>query len=259
MQEILAKYQHIGETHPLYKKLQEAVVHGQDSVIKEAIAEIEALQNQAARPPSASKPHKKSFPLWNLLWILLLAATISGAALIYVNKNAQRIRDLNPRIIRTSTFVPGPHLAGSKSSDLSIEIVNALDKINPENVLFVGHQLAKREIVEHLSQLAKKSQVLVAIGKSPSGKSQFADQDSPLRKYQFTVRCEIYETVHSQVLLAFNNQTKQALCFIGTFPYDTTEAEASENMLILIRDYQQCSDIYNYYIQYLKTVRTGAF
>ena len=57
--------------------------------------------------------------------------------------------------------------------------------------------------------------------------------------------------IRTQVLLAFNNQTKRAVAFIGTYPFDVQDASNSEHTLIVLRDYNECSQLYGYYAKLL--------
>jgi hypothetical protein len=250
----LEKYKTVGEDHPSYHKLKEALARGQDAVVQEAISELEALKQggQAQRP--APSERKRSFPLWNLLWVVLLSAALTSAALVYVNRHVREIIARNPPP-SNNQFLFGEVLGGAKSQAITCTILKELEQLKPDTCLFVGHQLAKKEVVEYLSALSRIAKVQLVIGKDANGKSQMASARSPLRQYQFTDIREAPLIIRTQVLLAFNNKTKRAVAFIGTYPFDVQDASSNEHALMVLRDYNECSQLYGYYAKLLSSGR----
>jgi hypothetical protein len=250
----LEKYKGVGEDHPSFQKLKEALARGQDAVVQEAISELEALKQSSQPQRPVHNQGKPSFPIWNLLWIILLSAALTSLALVYVNRHAREIIALNPSPSQ-SQFLFGEVLGGDKSQAITCAILKELEHLKPDNCLFVGHQLAKKEVVEYLSALSGIAKVRLVIGKDPNGKSQMASTRSPLRQYQFTEIKETPLTIRTQVLLAFNNQTKRAVAFIGTYPFDVQDASSSEHALMVLRDYNECSRLYGCYTKLLSSGR----
>jgi len=160
----LEKYKSFGEDHPSYQKLKEALARGQDAVVQEAISELEALKQggQAQRPVPREKSSR--FPQWNLLWIVLLSAALTSAALVYVNRHVREIIARNPPS-SNDQFLIGEVLGGDKSQAITCTILKELEQLKPDNCLFVGHQLAKKEVVEYLSALSRIAKVQLVIGK----------------------------------------------------------------------------------------------
>jgi len=250
----LERYTSFGEDHPSYQKLKEALARGQDAVVQEAISELEALKQSSRAQRPVSNQGKPRFPIWNLLWIVLLSAALTSAALVYVNRHAREIIARNPPP-SNNQFLFGEVLGGDKSQAITCTILKELEQLKPDNCLFVGHQLAKKEVVEYLSALSRIAKVQLVIGKDANGKSQMASAHSPLRQYQFTQIRETPLIIRTQVLLAFNNQTKRAVAFIGTYPFDVQDASSSEHALMVLRDYNECSRLYGCYAKLLSSGR----
>ena len=57
--------------------------------------------------------------------------------------------------------------------------------------------------------------------------------------------------VHPIMLLAFNNRTRKAVAFVGTYPYDLRDASHGEHALIVIHGFDECSRLYSAYVPLL--------
>ena len=146
--------------------------------------------------------------LWIFLWGIFLAAALCALAQRYFSAHLQEI------IARHSPespveIIPGEAIGGQKSAEITARLLKEVDDLKPDNCLFVGHQLAKKEIVEYLSALSQIATVKLVLGPDDTGKSQLADPRSPLREYQFTEVREASMPIRSQVLFAFNNGAQQ--------------------------------------------------
>lgn len=242
----LLKYKGVGEDHPSYAKLREALARGQDAEANEAIKELEALKNgppAKAAPPAAARA---GIQWWNLLWILILGFALAAAALIYVNRHAQDIAARNPAP-DDPAWLPGEALGGDKSQRITYAILKELSRIKPDHCLFAGHQLSKLELVEYLSTLSRLASVKVIIGQDDNGQCQIADLNSPLREYPFTGLYESREVIRTQALIALNRETRSAVAFVGTFPFDVKNASRGEHMLMVLHDYPACERLYEAY------------
>jgi hypothetical protein len=252
-EELLAKYKRVGEDHPSYRKLKEALARGQSAGVGEAVAELEAVKKVSESPAAVpSKPKAPRLWLWILLWGILLAVALYALAQRYVTAHIQEI------IARNSPespveIVTGEAIGGQKSAEITARLLKEVDDLKPDDCLFIGHQLAKKEIVEYLSALSQIATVKLVLGPDDTGKSQLADSRSPLREYQFTEVREAPMPIRSQVLFAFNNRAKTAVAFIGTYPYDLQDSARGEHALVVIHGFDQCSQLYNAYAPLLKS------
>lgn len=249
--DLLEKYRSFGEDHPLYRKLSEALAHGQNGEMQAAVAELEATRQPDAIQTAGARSSRSRCILWILVLGGILGIGLGSTGLCYVTRHAQDIRNRHPVMLKTASFMAGAELGGYEPQDLTLEILRELDRLQPDNCLFVGHQLAKKELVEYLSALSRHHRAIVALGPNSQGRNQLAGQGSPLRNYEFTGLMEIKIPVRTQVLLAFNNQTRQAIAFLGTYPFDVQDASESEHSLVVIRDFEQCSEIYRQYATFL--------
>jgi hypothetical protein len=244
---LIEQYKSYGEDHPSYKKLKEAIARGQDEIIDQAVSELEGLEDASKSNTQAAPGSRHSFPLWEALWVISLTTGLYLVTTIAFNQRIAAVLDKIPPG-STNQFIVGETLGGPKPQQASALLLTELHALQPDNVLFVGHQLAKMEIVEFLTALAGTgARVSILIGPDATGKCQISDRNSPLLRYEFTEMRESSVLMRSQVLLAFNNQTKRAIAVVGTCPYDLQEAESSEHLLVVIHDYNECSDLFGYY------------
>ena len=107
--------------------------------------------------------------------------------------------------------------------------------INPDQIVFVGRQLAKKEIVEYLSALSRTAHVRVVIGSDANGDNQLYHPESPLRSYYFTQLCISYQPLASQALVALNSRTGEAIAYMGNYPFDVSEASKTEYFMMELR------------------------
>ena len=64
---LLAKYKRLGEDHPSYRKLKEALVRGQSAGVDEAVAELEAVRKVNESPAAvATKPQGAAFIIMDI-------------------------------------------------------------------------------------------------------------------------------------------------------------------------------------------------
>src|ERR1700686_4592514 len=146
----LLKYKDVGEDHPAYSKLKEALARGQDAEAREAVKELEALK-AGPKEKAAPLPNPQTgIQWWNILWIFILGFALASAGLVYVNRHAQEIGAKNP-VQDHHAWLPGEALGGSKSQGITYAILKELSLIQPDRCLFAGHQLSKVEVVEYLS------------------------------------------------------------------------------------------------------------
>ena len=86
-EDLLAKYKPLGEDHPSYRKLKEALVRGQSAGVDEAVAELEAVRKVNASPAAvATKPKAPRLLLWIFLWGIFLAAALCALAQRYFTR-----------------------------------------------------------------------------------------------------------------------------------------------------------------------------
>ena len=250
-EELLAKYRRVGEDHPSYRKLREALARSQTAAVDEAVAELEAVKKANDSPAAApAKPKRPRFWLWILLWGILLGSALYALTQQYL---AAHLREIIARNSPSPVeFVASEALGGQNSAEITARLLKEIDELKPDNCLFVGHQLAKKEVVEYLSALSQIAAVKLVLGPDDSGKSQLSDPRSPLREYQFTEVREASMPIRSQVLLAFNNRTRKAVAFVGTYPYDQQDSARGEHVLVIIRGFDQCSQLYSAYAPLLK-------
>ena len=171
-------------------------------------------------------------------WQDVLAALIA-CGMVYRNTHEQK-----PIPQRTVAFLPSPQMS---PSDVAGAIVHELDRVEPDNCLFFGYQMASRAVVGKLCEIARTGHVRIVVGDGPSGRNQLADEDSPLRKLPALHLIQIQYRVNTQALLAFNRITHEAVCFVGSFPFDQSEASRTENMLVAFGNYDLCEKIYEGY------------
>ena len=91
--------------------------------------------------------------------------------------------------------------------------------IKPEGVIFVGHQLAKKEVVEYLSAISATTQVKVLIGTDATGYNPLDNPESFLKQYlnKAEVRKAKYP-IRSQVLIAVNTTTRREWRWLAPIP-----------------------------------------
>ncbi|MBE0540409.1 MAG: hypothetical protein IH623_03400 [Verrucomicrobia bacterium] len=239
----MARYRPFGEDHPSYRKLKEALARGQSAAVDAAVAELE--QVATARPatvPVKQKPHR--YWLWIFLWGTFLAICLYILSHRFIASHVQEIIARNTHPVE---IIASEALGGKKSEEITARVLKEVDDLKPDTCIFVGHQLAKKEIVEYLSALSQIASVRLILGTDGSGNSQMADPKSPLRQYGFTEVRQSSMRIRTQMLLAFNNHTKKAVAFIGTYPYDLRDASHGEHTLIVVHGFDECSRLYSAY------------
>ena len=250
---LLARYKVVGEEHPSYRKLKEALARKQEPLVKAAIAELEEVKRAIASPAAIQiKPKSSRYWFWIFLWGTFLAVCLYVLSQRFVTAHVQDIIARNTHPIE---IVASETLGGKKSEEITARILKEIDDLKPDRCFFIGHQLAKKEIVEYLSALSQIASVRLILGADANGKSQLADPKSPLRQYAFTEVRQSSMPIRTQLLVAFNNRTKKAVAFVGTYPYDLRDAAQGEHALIVIHGFEECSRIYGAYAPLLETTR----
>ena len=242
--ELLAKYKSIGEDHETYKELKEALARNQSLAVATAVAKLEVALHPAKSTPVKENGSTPRFKLWNMLWILLLGGGLTCISFWYINSHIRTIIDKQPKDPKIG-YVGSELLGGKPSNDFAVDIVNELISIKPDNVMFVGHQLAKKEVVNYLSAISKQARVKVLIGANEAGINAVEDIESPLRKIYFTELRAANCIIRSQILVAINTTSKKAVALIGTYPYDNQDASRGEHYTVCIRNYNDCVYLYN--------------
>ncbi len=250
---LLARYKAIGEEHPSYCKLKEALARKQDALVKAAVAELEEVKQSTTSPTPVqgdSKPRRHW--LWISLWGTFLAVCLYILSHRFI---AAHVHEIIARNTHPVEVIASETLGGKKSEEITACILKEIDDLKPDRCFFIGHQLAKKEIVEYLSALSQIASVRLIVGTDSNGHCQLADPKSPLRQYAFTEVRQSSMPIRTQALLAFNNHTKKAVAFVGTYPYDLQDAAQGEHALIVIRGFDECSRIYSAYASLLVNTR----
>lgn len=251
---LLARYDEVGEDHPSYRKLREALARKQEPSVKAAVAELEEVKRASATPAAIQSSSKqRRYWLWILLWGTFLALCLYVLSHRFI---ALHVQDIIARNTHPVEVIACETLGGKKSEETTARILKEIDDLKPDRCFFVGHQLAKKEIVEYLSALSQIASVRLVLGTDGDGRCQLADPKSPLRQYAFTEIRQSSMPIRTQLLLAFNNRTKKAVAFVGTYPYDLQDAAQGEHALIVIHGFDECSRLYSAYAPLLETTRT---
>ena len=131
-EDLLAKYKRLGEDHPSYRKLKEALVRGQSAGVGEAVAELEAVRKVNESPAAvATKPKAPRLLLWIFLWGIFLAAALCALAQQYFSAHLQEI------IARHSPespveIIPGEAIGGQKSAEITARLLKEVDDLKPD-------------------------------------------------------------------------------------------------------------------------------
>ncbi|ODU24296.1 MAG: hypothetical protein ABS95_02020 [Verrucomicrobia bacterium SCN 57-15] len=250
---LLARYKVVGEDHPSFRKLKEALARKQEALVKAAVAELEEVRRanvNRATTHVESKPRR--YWLWIFLWGTFLAVCLYILSHRFI---ASHVQDIIARNTHPVEIIASETLGGKKSEEITARILKEVDDLKPDRCFFIGHQLAKKEIVEYLSALSQIASVRLILGTDSNGHCQLADPKSPLRQYGFTEVRQSSMPIRSQLLFAFNNRTKKAVAFVGTYPYDMRDAAQGEHALIVIHGFDECSRLYSAYAPLLENAR----
>jgi hypothetical protein len=245
-QELLSKYKYLGEDHEQYRNLKEAVLRGHPEQIQKAAAELAGLgpRSQPAANPILAASGR--FPIWNMFWVILISAGLSyGIVAVEHGSYAKGVPSQQPRT-QTNLYFGSELLGGGPSQDFANDVVLEMAHIKPDHALFVGHQLAKLEIVEYLSAISRSASIKVLIGADATGVNQLENPQSPLRQYLHyaDLRAARYP-VRTQVLIAVNTTSHKGMALVGTYPYDVADASQGEHFTVYVRDYNECVQLYN--------------
>jgi len=168
---LLARYRPFGEDHPSYRKLKEALARGQSAAVEAAVAELEQVAtSKTITVPAKSKP--RGHWLWIFLWGTFLAVCLYILSHRFIASHVQEIIARNTHPV---DIIPSEALGGRKSEEITARLLKEVDDLKPDNCIFIGHQLAKKEIVEYLSALSQIASVRLILGTDASGNSQLAD------------------------------------------------------------------------------------
>ncbi len=250
---LLVRYKVVGEEHPSYRKLKEALARKQEALVKTAVAELDEVKRASTSPAAVQMNSKqRRYWLWIFLWGTFLAVCLYILSHRFI---ASHVQDIIARNTHPVEIIASETLGGKKSEEITARILKEIDDLKPDRCFFVGQQLAKKEIVEYLSALSQIASVRLILGTDGSGHCQLADSKSPLRQYAFTEVRQSAMPIRTQLLLAFNNRTKKAVAFVGTYPYDLRDASQGEHALIVIHGFDECSRIYSAYASLLENTR----
>jgi len=245
--ELLKKYANLGEDNPQYKDLKEAIRRNNTEQINKLVAELEGKSSKPASP-NPNPVAAARFPVWNVFWVISLTFCLSAA--VIAMEHAQYAHGLPAPSAQSQpvVYLGSEMLGGNPSQDFANDIVLEMNRVKPDRVLFVGHQLAKLEIVEYLSAISKRASIKILIGADANGANQLANPQSPLRQYlsYADLRTARYP-VRTQALIAINTTTQTGMALVGTYPYDVADASQGEHTTVYIRDYKECVKLYNFY------------
>lgn len=250
---LLARYKAVGDEHPSLRKLKEALARKQEPLVKAAVAELEEVKRASATPAAIqANSQPRRYWVWILLWGTFLAVCLYILSHRFI---ASHVQDIIARNTHPVEVIVSETLGGRKSEEITARILKEIDDLKPDRCFFIGNQLAKKEIVEYLSALSQIASVQLIVGTDSNGRCQLADPKSPLRQYAFTEVRQSSMPIRTQLLLAFNNRTKQAIAFVGTYPYDLRDAAQGEHALLVIHGFDECSRLYSTYAPLLENTR----
>jgi hypothetical protein len=243
--EQLAKFQFLGEDHIDYKNLKEAIARRQPDQIQQAMAKLAGYDKNGKTEVGAPPEPSSRFPLWSLIWVILVSVGLSSSIIYYVNAHLKEILAKQPKPLESIYY--GSELLGGKSSqDFSYDIVQGIADIKPDNIIFVGHQLAKKEVVEYLSAISKRTRIKVLIGTDATGYNPLDNPQSLLKQYlHYTELREAKYPIRSQVLIVVNTSTQRGMALFGTYPFDVNDASKGEHFTVCIRNYSDCVQLYD--------------
>jgi hypothetical protein len=244
--DVLAKHQaRLGADHPDCKNLGEAIVRKEPEQIKQAMDKLEGGENNDGTEAAAPAEPRARFPLWSFVWIVLVSSGLFGITAWYFSRHLGEILAKQPKP-PTCLYCGSELLGGKTSQEFANDIVLGMYNIKPEGVIFVGHQLAKKEVVEYLSAISATTQVKVLIGTDATGYNPLDNPESFLKQY--LNKAELREAkypIRSQVLIAVNTTTRRGMALVGTYPYDVNDASKGEHLTVWIRNYDDCVQMYN--------------
>ncbi len=250
---LLARYKAVGDEHPSFRKLKEALARKQEPLVKAAVAELEEVERASATPAAIqANAQPRRYWVWIFLWGTFLAVCLYILSHRFI---ASHVQDIIARNTHPVEVIVSETLGGRKSEEITARILKEIDDLKPDRCFFVGHQLAKKEIVEYLSALSQIASVQLILGTDSNGRCQLADPKSPLRQYAFTEVRQSSMPIRTQLLLAFNNRTKKAVAFVGTYPYDLQDAAQGEHVLVVIHGFDECSRLYSAYAPLFENTR----
>jgi hypothetical protein len=246
-EDLLKKHSQLGEDHPQYVLLKEAIRRNNAEQIKKIVAELEG-QSRTQASPNPNPVAAARFPVWNVFWVIFLTLCLSAG--VIAMEHARFAHGLPAPAAQSQPvlYLGSELLGGNPSQDFGNDIVLEMNRIKPDRVLFIGHQLAKLEIVEYLSAISKRAGIKILIGNDATGANQLANPQSPLRQYlsYADLRTARYP-VRTQALIAVNTTTQTGMALVGTYPYDIADASQGEHTTVYIRDYKECVKLYNFY------------
>ena len=179
--------------------------------------------------------------------------------MLYVTQMSKAITARNPWIIRTARVEVGKMQNGPTADQFAQWITSELDRLQPNNILFVGNTLYKQEIVQYLHERKQNGATVVLL--FGRGSPMLSKDAASLDAFSFSCIMEAPIPLNTQALLAFNTLEKgpvKSMAFVGTYPFDRSVAENSENMLVEVLDTTQCQKLLNGYqtvLQVSKQIR----
>ena len=142
-------------------------------------------------------------------------------------------------------LIQGKQLGGFSGEEISQLAVQYIQKLQPDKILFIGNQLAKKDLVDCLYQHDAIAAVDIGIGYNVDGNNQLSRQECPLHGYHFRNLKTLNRVIVDQTLIVLNTKRKEGLVLIGGYPFDIQQADAFTHTSILSFNYQTAVDSYN--------------
>ena len=142
-------------------------------------------------------------------------------------------------------LIQGKQLGGFSGEEISKLAIKYIQKLQPDKILFIGNQLAKKDLVDCIAQHDATAAVDIGIGCDVNGNNQLSRQECPLHDYHFRNLKTLNRVIVDQTLVVLNTKSKEGLILIGGYPFDIQQADAFTHTSILSFNYQTAVDSYN--------------
>lgn len=234
----LEEYKFVGQDHPAYIHLQEAISRRNQEETEKAIKELETIKT-ASKKNNPAPQYNPRMP-WGLVVLWSIWAT---AALMSIGM--RMIQNKNKEAIEPPLLYAG-HLTTTPDSIIK-DIQQSLEATQPDYIYYIGYQLAKADLVRALHQWSQKAEVSVVLGSHPNQTHQLAHPQSPLYRFSFTRLLYLPKIQRTQVLIAINQKRREGFAMIGSFPCDQQEASQGEYLMVITQSYRDCLRLLGYY------------
>ena len=244
-EEILATYKALGDDHPTVMELREAIARKQEEQVQKLTEQLDSLVEKKCPSPKVENTPRPRFLIWTIIWITIFTGLFTVLAFVYITKQAKAISARNPVVYRTARIEVSRLLGGPTADQATDLIIREIEAIDPDSIIFAGNSLYKGELVKYLSERTRKGgTVVLLLGK---GSPLLTRDASTLGDYDFSYVMSAPIPLTTQVLAAFNADKGRAVAFVGTFPFDRTQAESTENVLVEVIDRDQCNKLLDGY------------